>query len=1408
MDVFTSDIFICGICQHNFESIEDYACHMIMQEKCIMILKACDALQGLILPRFKLDENVGVNTPNSQAEWMSSVIKVSTGLEKFRWKCRLCSLTFSREKAYVNHYFLQHKKNEDLGSKKFLPRLPKFQMNLPPLKKKFKLELLDPCLPEMTKEVPKTNDHKPFHDPSLAPSSDACRDVEQNTFTARNSHAQTEEDYVLPYPNADQIINGRDDYELSHGFELGKIQMTGPSSSDPFVTITMDDSGTNAPVSNECLVVEPRQTASKFSGSQSSKIKASEAITEDLTCEELEDDDTMSVYEVDGIACQLCCQTFKNTRNLQQHVNIVHAGSRSFVCGFSGCGQAFKTKGSLTRHHRRHTGERPFVCSVCGRSFRESGTLRRHLLARVSCALKSDAALVRYKADLPLYDNKASVVKFLKKEEFLAKEDSRGDAQANKSTTSDESQACVRNTQSKIVLEERQRHDSAKINFKNTPLKSLRHCQIHDPISPDNNIQNGVSSDFGTQTKVLTDNNSTTRTTEYTGDKSSNFAVSSDCVSSTNVSSENNCTITLDSNDRGSHTTVYSGKKSANTAASSGLSLPTSVSLECILSGANDLSISNDQVANVSAFNGNANEVLVPTDLISSLMTSADHIHRSIISADDITDVAVSSRSSCMADQNDHIYEDRTSSDPAVQTNVAKQLNAADKPEETERSTTSVCKISAKYNIESKKSLTSVFTSEKHSSGESIGEGSNLVKNANSKIKQGFGIDERLSQDPSALNTDTQFTAGVEESSPVSNLSADGLHYRAANSSPFRMTPGRIIKLEREALPQKSTDRRQASGVSVDQLRATEQQRREEALADTQCLDAVCIKQEAGLKMLCKRELQETEETRASDGEEDYIRSPSVPPSPSSVSSYNPSLVDVPLWNPPEDHHLSLGFDHDNGNESCDFGSKDPWTFTNHYSNFENRSWGVVNEAQRHVTVTDDVDVTTSKNGLSNSSCVVANAVKVCDFGSALRMEERGASSFQVLSESGDANSVHMVAASSSSLRLKESAVSPSCNQTGSASSSLRRSVSSGSAEDCELESRDEYFHASDLNSKLQRRLGGSQNRDVKPRLTLDVDVKPRLVYVTPDIKPRALLSTPGPGSTTRNASCSADNSEKFPNPNSNNNAAFSKNNGTCMKTLEISGTNELEATTSKACQPLTSVNDTNTKVLTNAQTADYNAQTLNLSTQAAGVSAQAMELSAQTDDGNAQTTASNNTASQGEEAFVCVYKCVHCEECFETRSALMKHLFTHADLLGPQCSECSATFSSRRGVARHIVQHCSVRRYVCTLCGVMHCHRSQLLQHSLKHSHSKPLLCNLCGRAFKTVSARNLHVRSHSDGRVACEQCGKTFATRGSLLRHSRTHSGEKPYVCRHCHTAFRHAATLARHIRHKKPCCLMTKT
>ncbi|GAB1604932.1 transcription factor E4F1-like [Argonauta hians] len=93
--------------------------------------------------------------------------------------------------------------------------------------------------------------------------------------------------------------------------------------------------------------------------------------------------------------CQVCKRSFKKIIVLKTHM-LTHSDKREHHCLFEGCTYAFKTKGSLIRHMRRHTGERPYTCDMCKRTFTESGALSRHLKSRTPCTAKSDS-------DLPCY---------------------------------------------------------------------------------------------------------------------------------------------------------------------------------------------------------------------------------------------------------------------------------------------------------------------------------------------------------------------------------------------------------------------------------------------------------------------------------------------------------------------------------------------------------------------------------------------------------------------------------------------------------------------------------------------------------------------------------------------------------------------------------------------------------------------------------------------------------------------------------------------------------------------------------------------------------------------------------------------------------------------------------------------
>ena len=112
------------------------------------------------------------------------------------------------------------------------------------------------------------------------------------------------------------------------------------------------------------------------------------------------------------------------TNILRTHMKT-HSDQKNFSCDL--CGTSFRTKGSLIRHNRRHTGterklshcfvlncyplkcdvmitllsscsltdERPYRCTLCGQSFRESGALTRHLKALTPCTEK--IRFVQYK---------------------------------------------------------------------------------------------------------------------------------------------------------------------------------------------------------------------------------------------------------------------------------------------------------------------------------------------------------------------------------------------------------------------------------------------------------------------------------------------------------------------------------------------------------------------------------------------------------------------------------------------------------------------------------------------------------------------------------------------------------------------------------------------------------------------------------------------------------------------------------------------------------------------------------------------------------------------------------------------------------------------------------------------------
>ena len=61
------------------------------------------------------------------------------------------------------------------------------------------------------------------------------------------------------------------------------------------------------------------------------------------------------------------------------HTLIFFSGEKPYRCSWEGCEWRFARSDELTRHHRKHTGVKPFKCGQCERSFSRSDHLALHM---------------------------------------------------------------------------------------------------------------------------------------------------------------------------------------------------------------------------------------------------------------------------------------------------------------------------------------------------------------------------------------------------------------------------------------------------------------------------------------------------------------------------------------------------------------------------------------------------------------------------------------------------------------------------------------------------------------------------------------------------------------------------------------------------------------------------------------------------------------------------------------------------------------------------------------------------------------------------------------------------------------------------------------------------------------------
>lgn len=192
------------------------------------------------------------------------------------------------------------------------------------------------------------------------------------------------------------------------------------------------------------------------------------------------------------------------------------------------------------------------------------------------------------------------------------------------------------------------------------------------------------------------------------------------------------------------------------------------------------------------------------------------------------------------------------------------------------------------------------------------------------------------------------------------------------------------------------------------------------------------------------------------------------------------------------------------------------------------------------------------------------------------------------------------------------------------------------------------------------------------------------------------------------------------------------------------------------------------------------------------------------------------------------LFKCDFCDQRFNLRNSLKKHILSHSSKEVYECKKCGKLFQMKCTLSRHRGESC----LKCCVCGVKFDEKLHFFQHfNLMHgdkkhcvqyidffqedcgealynqsilniaksfSNENQIICVICGSLFSNSNELvDHHSSSHMERtEFKCKQCPIICGSKRKLQQHEQLHTGIKPFECEHCHKTFPRKDTLKRHL------------